>query len=102
MNRRLRPGDLAISVNTELPENVGLIVEVMAINVVDPDWRDRHGPVCRIRSAGDRPIHINLWVDGEWRRCIVREANVPEKRLRRITPPEGELDEDRSLHLAMR
>ena len=99
MNRRIQPGDIAVSVNTDLPENAGLLVEVLAVNVVDPIWGDRHGPLCRVRSAGDRPIHINRAIDGEWRREIVREAVAPESRLRPITPPEGELNQDKRLEL---
>ena len=99
MNRRVQPGDIAISVNTDLPENAGLLVEVLAVNVVDPVWGDCHGPLCRVRSAGGRPIHIDLLIEGEWRREIVREATAPESRLRPITPPEGELNQDKKLEL---
>lgn len=95
-------GDLAISVNTELPENAGLIVEVMAIHVQDPTWGNDHGPLCRVRSAGDRPLHLNLRIAGEWQRQIVREAVVPDSRLLPITPPEGELDEERERMLDAR
>jgi len=99
MNRRVQPGDIAISVNTNLPENAGLLVEVLAVNVVDPLWGDRHGRLCRVRSAGKRPIHVNFLIDGKWRRQILREATAPESRLRPITPPEGELKQDKKLEL---
>jgi hypothetical protein len=33
-----RPGDLAISVNTELPENEGTIVRVVRAHVNEPAW----------------------------------------------------------------
>jgi hypothetical protein len=99
MNRRVQPGDIAISVNTDLPENAGLLVEVLAVNVVDPFWGNRHGRLCRVRSAGKRPIHVSFLIAGKWRRQIVREAVAPENSLRPITPPEGELDQDKKLEL---
>ncbi len=99
MNRRVQPGDIAISVNTDLPENAGLLVEVLAVNVVDPSWGDHQGPLCRVRSAGDRPIHINLKIDGKWRREIAREATAPESRFRPIIPPARELIESQDLEV---
>ena len=99
MNRRVQLGDIAIGVNTDLPESAGPLVEVLAVNVVDPIWGDRYGMLCRVRSAGKRPIHINLLIDGKWRRQIVREATALERRLRPIAPPEGELKQDKKLEL---
>jgi hypothetical protein len=99
--RRLEPGDLAICVNTDLPENNGVIVEVLAVGVIDPAWGDRHGPLCRIRVAGARPLHVDFKVSGRWRRNIAREAVAPESRLRRIAPPQGELREERSDELVL-
>jgi hypothetical protein len=92
-SRRLEPGDLAICVNTDLPENNGVIVEVLAVGVIDPAWGDRRGPLCRIRVAGARSLHVDLKVSGRWRRNIGREAVVPESRLRRIAPPQRETSE---------
>ncbi len=99
MNRRLQPGDIAISVNTDLPENIGVIVEVLAVNVADPTWGTHHGPICLVRSAGSRPIHINHWNGVRWLRSIVREATAPESRFRPITPPAGEHEEHKQVEL---
>ena len=99
MNRRVQPGDIAISVNTDLTENAGLLVEVLAINVVDPRWSDRQGPLCRVRSVGQRPIHINFSIDGKWRREIAREVTAPESRFIPITPPDSSTHEQTSLEL---
>lgn len=96
--RRLQPGDIAISINTDLPENEGLIVEVLAVGVVDPTWSKDDGPLCFVRTVS-RPIHINHTVDGQWGRDVVRETTAPESRFRPITPPEGERNEQHELEL---
>jgi hypothetical protein len=43
--QRLQPGDIAISVNTGLPENDGLIVEILAVGVVDPSCGEHQRPL---------------------------------------------------------
>lgn len=94
-----KAGDLAITVGTDLPENAGLIVEVLATHVHDPRWADRHGPLCRVRTVGMRPLQFQYLVKGEWRRDMAREGTVPASRLRPITPPAGTLDEEREREL---
>ncbi len=91
----LKVGDLAICVNTDLPENAGLIVEVLAIHVHSESWGAASGPLCRVRTAGTRPLHFVVNREGERGRRMVREGTVPASRLRPITPPEGALDEEK-------
>ena len=97
--RRLQPGDIAISVNTDLPESDGLIVEILAVGAVDPSWGEHQRPLCFVRSAGARPIHLNLRVDGKWHRSIVCESAAPESRFRPITPPEKSPADQKDLEL---
>mgnify|MGYP001343511011 CR=1 FL=1 len=88
---RCRVGDLAITVNTDLPENAGTVVEVLAVRVHDRAWGDRHGPLCLVRAAGSRPLQFNVMIDGKARRHIARLGVVPDSRLMPITPPPQEL-----------
>jgi len=94
-NQRLQPGDLAISINVDLPENLGVVVEVLAVGVNDDAWNTRQGPLCRVRVAGARSLHIEHKIKGRWYRHIVRECVAPENRFRRITPP-GRVDVEQS------
>jgi len=87
MNRRVQPGDIAITVNTDLPNNASLLVEVLAVKVVDPFWGDRRGRLSRVRSAGGRPIHTNSLTDGKWRRQVPQR--VTEYRVVRLAARSG-------------
>jgi hypothetical protein len=98
-NRRLQPGDLAICVQADLPENIGVIVEIIAVGIQDECWGRRHGPLCRVRAAGARPMHFDFKIKGRWYRDIAREGIAPENRLRRITPPGQEGAEKRAVGL---
>ena len=95
-------GDLAISVNTDLPENAGVIVEVLAVNVDDPAWSQACHPLCLVRAAGTRPLHLNRHDGRRWNREIVREAVVPDNRLLPITPPEKDTEVHRDLEISAR
>jgi len=100
--RKCQPGDIAICINTDLPENAGLLVEVLAVDIFDPAWGDDHGPLCRVRVAGNRPLHFNYRVGDRWRRSIAREGTAPESRLLPITPPAPEREELRRSELEAR
>lgn len=81
-----QPGDLAISVNTERPENEGRIVRVIRRHVNSPEWNYRNRPAWWCES--DEPLLWYFRFRGEYH--FSNEGAIPDDCLRPIRP--GELD----------
>lgn len=83
-------GDLAIVVNTELPQNLGQIVEVLGLPTGKPFTMRGHGHVWQVRTASGRAmLHWRVHRDN----AIVQyaEGPAPDRCLR---PVSGLTDDD--------
>lgn len=95
-----RPGDLAVVISAELPENIGLIVEVVG------PWRGRRlqlrgqGHVWKVRTAGQRKALTYRWSGGRKERRA--EGPVPDHRLRPVSglPDEAAGNKEDSVRVA--
>ena len=90
MSLNCRPGDLAITVNTQLPDNEGTIVRVVHrhVNSAGWDWGDVPAWWCE----SDELLH---WKRGEMR-FSGHEAAIPDRVLR----PIRDKGDDDELHLS--
>ena len=85
-------GDLAITVNCKLPQNLGNIVRVRAAIGIK-EWGGRSEPM----FSWDVEIATEHgWLVYEYEDSIeqVKSGPVPDRCLRRITPPKGYLLEE--------
>ena len=85
-------GDLAITVNCKIPENLGNIVRVRSA-IGMQDWGDAQNPMFswEVEIATE---HGWLVYEFEDRIERVKVGPAPDKYLRRITPPKGYLLEE--------
>jgi len=83
MTLNCRPGDLAISVNTRLPENEGVIVQVVCRHVNTPGWNFGLKPTWW--CASDEEM---TWEMSDGSRIVAYEGPVPDAVLRPIRPPD--------------
>ena len=83
MSTRCKPGDLAVVLYSDIPENVGLFVDV-----IEADDPNKHGIallhdgqvwICRARGA---ITYRNIF--GEV--CILKEGPIPDEVLKPIRP----------------
>jgi hypothetical protein len=77
-----RPGDLAISINTDWPENLGLIVRVVRRHINSREWNygDRPAWWC----VCEQPMTWHFLISG--RVVSAHEGPVPDESLRPIRP----------------
>ena len=86
-------GDLAITVGSNIPENCGNIVRIHSALGFD-NWRGHEKPLYTWNVEIATPegwLHY-CFDDGEI--CKRKEGPVPDKYLRRLTPPKGYLLEE--------
>lgn len=86
-------GDLAITVGSNIPENCGNIVRVHSAVGFD-QWRGHEQPLYTWNVEICTPegwLHY-CFADGEIRK--EKKGPVPDKYLRRLTPPQGYLLEE--------
>lgn len=85
-------GDLAITVNCKLPENLGNIVRIKSV-IGMKEWGGRSEAMFSwdVEIATE---HGWLTYEYEDRIETVKNGPVPDKCLRRITPPKGYLMEE--------
>ena len=79
----VRPGDLAISVQTKVPSNLGLIVQVLWQHVDCDDWNFHGEPAWWCRCAQPMRWHFalpNIYIEDF-------EGPVPDRCLRPISGP---------------
>jgi hypothetical protein len=92
-----KPGDLAVVVDDNEPENVGLLVEVQ--DRIDSEWEDEPFPHWLVVSRG-RPMLNRLYDDGvplgEFE--YSQEGYVADKDLRPIRPGDISDEEVRDLY----
>lgn len=85
-------GDLAITVKANLPANLGNIVRIIGTQGLQ-EWEGQDEPLYTwdVQIVGeDRYLHYNH--EGEIVR--LKEGPVPDRYLRRLTPPQGyQMDE---------
>ena len=86
-----RPGDLAISINTCWPENIGLIVRVVRRHVDTPAWNFRGEPTWWCVCGQPMTWHFLPTT----RVVKAHEGPVPDACLRPIRPDAGRHAEDR-------
>lgn len=80
-------GDLAITVKANLPANLGNIVRIIASQGLQ-EWEGHDEPIHTwdVQIVGeDRYLHYEF--DGEL--VTTKEGPVPDRNLRRLTPPQG-------------
>ncbi len=77
-------GDLAIVVNTELPENLGQIVEVLGVQTGHPLALTSSGHVWQVRTVSGRPTLIYRYND-TGRTISEVEGPAPDSRLRPVS-----------------
>lgn len=87
-----RPGDLAISINTCWPENLGLIVRVLRPHINSVAWD--YGDTPAWRCVCEQPITWHFSKSGR----VVRDfyGPIPDASLRPIRPDAGLLQTDRA------
>lgn len=85
-------GDLAITVNCKLPENLGNIVRIKSA-IGMQEWGDAQNPMFswEVEIATEHGWLVYEYEDHYER---VKVGPAPDKYLRRITPPKGYLMEE--------
>jgi hypothetical protein len=82
-------GDLAITVNCKLPQNLGNIVRVISSAGFD-EWQGFDELIytwnVEVATEGGQ-----LFYEGEEGLVALKQGPVPDKYLRRLTPPQGYL-----------
>ena len=85
-----RPGDLAISINTRWPENIGLIVRVVRQHINSPEWY--YGETPAWWCVCEQPMTWRFIASG--RVVKAHEGPIPDASLRPIRPDAGHREED--------
>lgn len=87
-----KPGDMAISVNTRWPENLGVIVKVLRRHVDSLEWNFRGEPAWWCVSTAPMTWHF----EPSGRVARGHEGPVPDVNLRPIrpAPQAGEMPEE--------
>jgi hypothetical protein len=84
-------GDLAIVVNTELPQNLGQIVEVLGIQTGRPLVLSGHGHIWHVRAVSGRKTLVYRFNEVVIRFVEHAEGPAPDRCLR---PVSGLTDDD--------
>lgn len=85
-----RPGDLAVSINTRWPENLGLIVRVVRPHINSPAWN--YGDTPAWWCVCEQPMTWHFSKSGR----VVRDfaGPIPDASLRPIRPDAGRCQTD--------
>ena len=87
-----RPGDLAISINTRWPENIGLIVRVVRQHINTSEWN--YGETPAWWCICEQPMTWRFLASG--RVVQAHEGPIPDASLRPIRPDAGQREQDRA------